>query len=411
MAIGTFIKKCHFLAFMELEPIFSRFNPWWQEKYEAPGIVRETYLQLLFKEAKDKNITFVTGLRRAGKTTLLKQLIQRLIKTSINPESLFFLSLDHSALSSISVLDLVEKYRQMHGLSFKDKIYLFFDEVQYHDNFEKDFKILHDHENVKIFASGSNSLILKDKKAFLTGRNKNIVINPLSFEEYLLFRGISANLSEKQLLNHYFEEYLEYGGMPEYVLTKDPDKVTSLVNNIIYKDIVGKHNLKNTQKIEELFLLLCERVGKRLTYNKLANILNLDTETVSSYISYFEEAFLIYQVNRYASSLNEIVHSPKKIYISDNGIKNVFVGFKDKGALMENLVFLKIKDKRVSYYYENEREIDFMVEIPREKRTIAIEVKYKEKVDEEELESFRTSRFKEKILIQNFDDLKRLEKV
>jgi len=193
--------------------------------------------------------------------------------------------------------------------------------------------------------------------------------------------------------------------MPEYVLTNDPEKAVSLVNNIIYKDIIGKHNLKNAKKIEELFLLLCERVGKRLTYNKLANVLGLDVETVSSYISYFEEAFLIYQVNRYARSLNEIVKSPKKIYIADNGIRCIFVGSKDKGALWENLVFLSLKEQKVSYYYENDREIDFILELLHGKRILAFEAKYKENPDDKELKFFMNSRFKEKFLIKNQNDL------
>lgn len=396
---------------MELDLIFSRFNPWWQDEYKVEGIIREHYINLLLTETKEKNITFVTGLRRVGKTTLLKQLIHQLIKQKIDAKHILFISLDHSALANVSILDLVEKYRQFIGLSFKEKIYLFFDEIQYHDNFERDIKVLHDNENVKIFASGSNSLILKDKNAFLTGRNKNIIINPLSFEEYLLFKGLSIVSSEKQLIKKYFEDYLELGGMPEYVLTNDPEKITSLVSNIIYKDIVGKHNIKNAKKIEELFLLLCERIGKRLTYNKLANILSIDAETVSSYISYFEEAFLVYSINRYAASLNEVVHSPKKIYLADNGIRSVFVGFKDKGALWENLVFSKIRGKKVSYYYENEHEIDFIVEIQQKRECIAIEAKYKENLEKEELEFFKNSKFKKKLIVQYLEDFNKIEEL
>ncbi len=396
---------------MEHETIFSRFNPWWYEEYKLIGIIRETYLKTLIKEAGEKHVTFITGLRRVGKTTLLKQLIYTLIEKGVDKSRIFFLSFDHSGLAQDSILDLVEKYRQIKGISFKEKIYLIFDEIQYHDGFEKDIKVLHDNENVKIFASGSNSLILKDRQAFLTGRDKNIIINPLSFEEFILFKGLRSSESEPQLTMHYFEEYFELGGMPEYVLTKEPEKITSLVSSIIYKDIVGKHNLKNAKKIEELFLLLCERVGKRVTYNKLANILGIDMETISAYISYFEETYLIYHINRYAPSLNEMIKSPKKIYIADNGIRNVFVGFKDKGALWENLIFLNIKDEKVYYYYEHEHEIDFIVKKPSEKRAIAIEAKYKETIDEHELKFFINSPFSDKILVQTIMDLKKAKQL
>lgn len=394
---------------MELEQIFYRFNPWWTEPFSAPGIVRENYVQKLLKEAEKKHITFVIGLRRVGKTTILKQVIARLID-KIKPQHILFLSLDHSALAPFSLLQLVEKYREVHGIPFKEKIFLFFDEVQYHEKFEQDMKILHDHENVKIYASGSNSLLLKDKKAFLTGRNVQRVINPLTFDEVLLFKGIKISAGEKQLQQKHFLEYLEQGGMPEYILTNDPEKITSLVNNIIYKDIVGKHNIKNVKKIQELFLLLCERVGKRLTYNKLANILGIDVETVSSYLSYFEETFLIYQVPRYAKSLNEIVKSPKKIYIADNGLRTVFVGGRDLGALWENLVFLQFKEKKVSYFFENEKEIDFIIESP-PKHCFAVEAKLKEEINDEERKLLEKAPCKEKMLVRTLNDLKKVQDI
>ena len=182
------------------------------------------------------------------------------------------------------------------------------------------------------------------------------------------------------------------------------------MNNIIYKDIVGKHKIKNVAKIQELFLLLCERVGKRLTYNKLANILGIDVETASSYISYFEETFLIYQVPRYAKSLNEVVKSPKKIYIADNGLRTVFVGGKDRGALWENLVFLQFKDRKVRYFFEKEREIDFIVEIfP--KRCLAVEAKLKENITTEDTKTLEAAPCKEKMLVSTLADLQKIQQL
>ncbi len=392
---------------MELEQIFYRFNPWWTEPFPVPGIIRENPLGELLKEAEKKEITFVTGLRRVGKTTLLKQVIAHLLH-QVKPRHILFLSLDHSALMSFSLLELVERYREIHALAAREKIYLFFDEVQYHEKFEQDLKVLYDHENVKIFASGSNSLLLKDKKAFLTGRNVQRVINPLTFEEFLLFKGLKISGEDKQVRQKFFLQYLEQGGMPEYILTGDQEKITSLVSNIIYKDIVGKHNIKNAAKIQELFLLLCERVGKRLTYNKLANVLGIDVETVSSYLSYFEETFLIYQVSRYTKSFNEAVKSPKKIYIADNGFRTVFIGARDYGALWENLVFLQFKEKKVRYFLKDEKEIDFIVELyPR--RCIALEAKFKESISEEEEKTLNLAPCKEKTIVRTLFDIQKIK--
>ncbi len=385
-----------------MEEILIQFNPWWEGKFQAESIKRNKYLDLFLNEAQEKQITIITGLRRVGKTTLIKQTIEELLKEKPG-KNILFISLEHPIFDNHSILEIVEQFRTINGLTRKEKIYLFFDEIQYKNDFERELKILHDHENVKIFISGSNSLILKDTKAFLTGRNKVFLVEPLDFDEFLLFNNIEIKKSDFHLYKKHFLNYLEFGGMPEYVLTKNKGKITSLVDDIIYKDIVGKHGVKNVNKLRELFLLLCERVGKRMSYNKIANILGIKVDSVINYISYFEEVFLIYQVSRFAKSLNEVIRSPKKIYISDIGIKNVFVGFKDLGALFENLVFLKIKSQNPKYYYENSKEVDFIV------GKKAIEVKFKEKVEKEEvafLESLRG--FKKKSIIQNYEDFSKL---
>jgi len=306
------------------------------------------------------------------------------------------MSLEHPIALETSILDFVESFRKIHGIPKKDKIYLFFDEVQYKEGFERELKILNDNENVKIFASGSSASLIKDKKAFLTGRHNDILVEPLDFKEFLIFKNIKIKESEKYLYDKHFKEYMELGGMPEYVLKEDSEDIINLVDDIIYKDIVGKHNIKNTKSIKELFLLLCERSGKNLTYNKLSKVLGLNVDTVKDYISFFEEAFLIHLVYKHERSLNARIKSPKKIYIADVGIRNVFTGFKDFGAVFENLVFLKIKDKNPRYYYENNKEIDFIY------NNTAVEAKFK-KPTKEELKTLEQSKFKNKIVAKNWE--------
>lgn len=265
--------------------------------------------------------------------------------------------------------------------------------------------MLYDNENVRLFVSSSSASILKDKKAYLTGRNFILEVNPLDFEEFLLFKKINIKKSEKYLYKKYFKDYLNIGGMPEYVLKEDPTIITQLINDIITKDIILKNDLKNKEKIFEFFNLLCERVGKRLTYSKLASILKIKEETVSEYLSYFVENYLVYIIYKKSENLNEKIFSPKKIYISDGGIRNIFVGFKDLGALFENLVFLRIRDKNPSYFMENEKEIDFIV------NNTAIEVKFKEKIIDSEIDFFNKSKFNKKLLIKDYEDFEKLEEI
>jgi predicted AAA+ superfamily ATPase len=168
------------------------------------------------------------------------------------------------------------------------------------------------------------------------------------------------------------------------------------MDGIITKDIITRYGVRNPDILRRLLLLLAERVGKRMTYNKLSKVLGVTPDTVKQYVGYLEETYLIRTVSRHARSLNERIFSPKKVYMTDVGIKTVLTGYRDKGSLAENLVFLKLdkeEDKEIFYYHEGSREIDFVYG-----RT-AVEVKYKDNLDERDLKPLVTSRFKKKILI------------
>ncbi|NOX71544.1 MAG: ATP-binding protein [Candidatus Micrarchaeota archaeon] len=384
-----------------LKEIFYQFNPWWEGDFKAPGIVRKKYVNELISEMKNDSVKVITGLRRVGKTTIIKQTISNLLET-IDPKTILFLSMEHPAFDNATILEIVRNFRKINSLERKIRIYLFLDEIQYKQDFQREIKILHDNENAKIILSGSNSLILADKRAYLTGRSKRMLIEPLDFEEFLEFRGLKAKKAEEYLLERWFDDYLKTGGMPEFVLSGDEERLISLVDDIIYKDIAARRGVRNVAKLRELFILLCERVGKRMSYNKLARILGVKVDTVIDYVSYFRETYLIYTVGRCARSLNERVKSPKKIYIADSGIRNIFTGLRDKGALFENLVFLLLKENNPCYYYENGKEIDFIV------NKTAIECKYSKKPDVDRENILENTPFKKGMVISSYTDIKKL---
>jgi len=337
----------------------------------------------------------------------MKQLIHNLIeKSKIDPSLILFIPLDDPVFVSKSISEIIESFRKINSHSFDKKIFLFFDEISYKDDFSRELKVINDNQNVKIFASGSNSLKLMDKKAFLTGRVFNMRVYPLNFEEFLRFRSISISEKDHHLKEKYFEEYLKIGGMPEYVLSNNPDFITELIDDLIYKDIARTFNLKNINKLKEIFILLCERIGGKISYNKLSKILGIDKETAAEYISYFQQTFLFNLVPKYSKSLNERIYSQKKVYICDNGIKNVFSGFRDIGSLFENYIHIELSKrfKDIFYFYENNKEIDFII---REglKKEIAIEVKFRD-IEKKDIEVLEKSKFKNKLLIQNYKDIK-----
>lgn len=386
------------------DDVYYQYNPWWEEDIGLEGvIVRSEYLSRMEKVFEDRAIVILTGLRRVGKTTLLKLLIKQLIQKGIAPKHVFYISLDDYSLEKKSIIDIVAEYRKIQKIHMEEKIYLFLDEVTYKDQFHRQLKNLYDQQNVKIYASSSSSSVLKDKKAFLTGREIVLEVLPLDFDEYCDFKGLRIKKSEAYLKESHFEEYLKTGGMPEYVLKLDREYLTTLVDDVIYKDIVAFHGIKNPQGIKDFFALLMERAGKQVSINKIANILKFSPDTAKRYLQMFEETYLVHLVPRYGK-LNERILSPKKIYAADLGIRNLLTGFRDKGALFENYVYLVIKSLEPRYIYQNGIELDFYT---RDKALI--EVKYGSQLTEKQQELFNKTEARKKLIIENIHDIETLK--
>ena len=376
-----------------MKDVLYQFNPWWETSFKTETMNRDRYIRQLKAEMDTRDIVFLTGLRRVGKTTIMHQLIEHLLENT-DASKILYTSLEHPQFLRYTLLDILKEYRSAHGLERKEKVYLFFDEIHMKEGFERDLKVLYDMENVKIFVSGSSSLVMRHDGSFLTGRYRRIGVEPFSFTEFLRFKGLNIKESEAYLYETHLHDYMKTGGMPEYVQRRDPKYLLEMMESIIYKDIVARYHLRNPEVLKTLLLLLAERVGKKTTYNKLSKILGVASDTVKQYISYFEETFLLYQVPKCARSLNERVYSPKKIYFADVGMKNVITGFKDIGSVAENLVFLKLKQEGdVCYSYSNGREVDFI------QGDTAIEVKFKEDIEHRELDALQGAETKRKLLI------------
>lgn len=388
-----------------MEELFYKANPWWETTYSFDGIGREKYLSQLENYFNNRDIVFLTGLRRVGKTSILKNFIALLIQNkNIESKHIFYISLDLLALNDMSITDIIKEYKKLHKIPSAQKVILFLDEVTAKENYQQELKNIYDlEENIKIYASSSSASLLKDKNAYLTGRQRIIEVLPLDFSEYLLFKNVVIKKSDSYLYESYFEEYMCDGGMPEFVLTGDINYIQNLIDNIIYKDIIAYHNIKNESVIKDFFKLLMERSGKQLSLNKMAKILSIGVDSARRYLSYFEDTYLIYTVEKYGK-LNERLNNPKKIYAGDVGLKNVVTGFRDKGAIFENLVFLKIKHLHPSYVYEDGIELDFMTE-----NKILIEVKYNSVLNKNQEKLFNKTNAEKKLIIDSIDSFLHLD--
>jgi len=233
-----------------MEEILYKSNPWWEEKYIFNGISRNRYLQKLDNLLHNKDIIFLTGLRRVGKTSILKNFISVLInEKDIEPKHIFYITLDLIALSDMTIGEIIKEYKKLHKIPSSQKLYIFLDEVTSKENYQQELKNIYDIEDIKIYASSSSASLLKDRNAYLTGRQRVIEVMPLDFEEYLIFKNITIKKSDAYLKESYFEEYMSDGGMPEYVLTGDISYIQNIIDNIIYKDIIAYHNIKNESVI------------------------------------------------------------------------------------------------------------------------------------------------------------------
>lgn len=390
-----------------MKDLLFQYNPWWENDYPEEDLKpREKYLEDLRKYLDFKHIIILTGLRRVGKTSLMKLIINELISKNIEADHILYISLDDYLLRHNSILEIINEFRELHKIKIEEKVYLFFDEVTYKENYHVQLKNIYDSQNAKIFVASSSSSKLGDKKANLTGRAITVEINPLDLNEYLSFKKIDVKKRDSQLLKSYFNDYVKTGGLPENVLNPSREYLMNLVDNIIQKDITAFYGLKNHQVLRDYFTLLMERGGKQLSINKIGKILNISPDTSKRYLSYFESTYLIYLLPRWGKT-NQQIMSAKKIYTSDLGVKYLFMGSRDLGSYFENYIYLKLKNRKKLYYlYENKTEIDFYTN-----DKILIESKFYSELNSKQNELFQSYPAKKRILIDSIDKLYLLDEI
>lgn len=346
-----------------MEEILYLLNPWWENKKFPIGISREKYLKQLKLNLLHKRAVLLVGSRRVGKTTLLYQLIDYLLRTKkINPKYILYVLLDHPRFRGLSIAEIVRRFRAFHNLSRDKKLYLFFDEVQYSKNWEQETKALIDTENVKVFLSGSASSLIFQKSSFLTGRYTKIKVEPLDFKEFLQFKKAKIGKTENYKYEKWLLDYLQVGGYPEYVLKQNPEYFADLIEGIIFKDIVNLYKIRNPELIRDLLLLLADRNGHQTSFTKLSKILNVSVDTVREYINYIKQSFILDEIQRHSPTRSKRIYAAKKFYLNDNGLLLHLQGRFNQGAAAERTLFKFLQENYgfVNFYYENKLEIDFI---------------------------------------------------
>ena len=334
---------------------------------------REAYLKKLLPWLKSPEIVALTGIRRSGKSTLLLQIIDHLLRGGVSKENILYINFEEPIFETKASLSFLQEVYQTYLEHFnpRGRIYLFLDEVQLAKKWERFAVSLYDRKDpVKIFVTGSSVKFLQnDVSTLLSGRYLSEIIYPLNFAEFLDFNKVKYHGITTTEITHFLLEYLNYGGFPRVVLEKDKEQKTKLLqeyyNTIVERDIIFRHKLDNDRSVKELLLYLFANLGNLFSTYSLEKTLGMPAENIRRYLSFFEEAFLLGSVDFFSYKITQQIRQPKKIYCADTGLANA-VGFRfseNRGRLLENLVYnhLRQKNKQI-YYWKNEAaEVDFVV--------------------------------------------------
>ena len=335
------------------------------------GTVREERAEI------DINIPFaiiLSGIRRCGKSTLLRQIIKK-------HKNFYYFNFEDSRAVDFSINDF-EKLDQIFHEQYGESNYYYFDEIQNIPKWEIYVRRLIDLKKHVTITGSNASLLSKELGTRLTGRHLTHEIFPFSFNEFLAIEKKEANINS-------FDDYLSEGGFPEYIKYKRPDILQILLNDLINRDIATRYKIRSQKQLKELAIYLLTNVGKRFTYNSLKKNFKFGSvNSVISFMSYFEDAYLIFTIPKFDYSYKKSLVNPKKVYSIDNGliIRNSASFFDDKSRLLENLVFINLRKKyKEILYFQDKNECDFIIKSG-SKIIQAVQVSYELNNDNKERE-------------------------
>jgi len=312
---------------------------------------------------KGNEIVIITGIRRSGKSSFLKIISRRLA------DKFVYITFDDIRMADFEIKnfeDIESIVSEIFGI--KTKIIYLLDEIQNVQLWEKWVNNLYA-RGIKVFVTGSNSNLLSSEiSTFLTGRNRVIKIYPFSFKEFLRFNKINSEYkttNDKEIIIQGFREYFEIGGFPLIIKNKDLELSKQYFEDIFYKDIINRYNIKKTKEYKDLALYLFTNVAKKYSYSTLKTISGIKSlSMIKNYIDYLKNSFLAFTINRFDYSMKKQIVSSSKIYSADNSfLKTIAFNFSENlGVRLENLVFLSLKRRgKEIYYHFDKHECDFVI--------------------------------------------------
>lgn len=357
-----------------------------------PEIIERDIYQKIKPYISTSKAIVVTGIRRCGKTLLMKYIYE-----TISSKNKIFLDLENPIsrkdFEEVNYDTILAHFQNL-GIDLNKKAYIFLDEIQNVKSIPSMVKYLSDHFNIQFFLTGSASFYLKNLfSESLAGRKFIFEMSTLNFSEFLKFKDVSLNLAKNnnaidkilyERFKPYWKEYLEFGSFPEVVLESNPLKKKSLTNDIFtsyfQKEVEQLSDFRRTNLVRDLIIILASESGNLINIEKIANTLGVNRLTVEEWISFLEGTYLINLVSPYSKSRIISIRKAKKIYFVDWALARNITEI-SKGQIFENMIFNQIKSQGDIYYFRKKTgvEIDFILRkrdiIKGSTKTIAMEVK------------------------------------
>lgn len=334
-------------------------------------IARSRYLKQIIPFIDKPVIKVVTGIRRCGKSTFLKLVYTTLLEKGINKENILFINKDSFEFDSLTNYQQLVTYVKKCFANIEGKKYLFIDEVQEIESWEKALSGFLTDNVADLYITGSNSRMLSSELAtYISGRYIEIKMYTLTFSEFLQFR----NVKESEKMESEFALFMRYGGFPgihhmEYDDEVIDQYISSIYNTILLKDVVARNGVRDIALLERISKFTADNCGNITSSKKIADFLKSQrlkgsVDTVQNYLNMLTSAFIFYKSNRFDIKGKRLLEIHEKYYAGDIGLKHSLLGYKmnDISGHLENIVYLEMLSRgyKVNIGKYNDLEIDFI---------------------------------------------------
>lgn len=349
-------------------------------------IKRENYINEIKKFMNKPIVKVITGMRRSGKSMILKLISQELIENGVDKKNIIEINFESLMFSELTEFKKLYTYIMEKAQELQGKIYIFLDEIQEVKYWEKAINSLMVDLDCDIYITGSNANLLSSELAtYIAGRYVEIKVYPLSFKEYIEFAKVE-NPSQTLSNEEYFEQYLKFGGLPA-IHNFDYDKDTiyqyleDIYNSVLLKDVIARNGIRDIELLERIVLYVLDNIGNTFSAKNISDFLKsqgrkLSRETVYNYLKAMENAYIISRVQRYDIKGKAILETQEKFYLTDLGLRHTKLGYRanDIAGYLENIIYLELLRRKyiVNIGKLGTKEIDFIGSLRDEKLYIQV---------------------------------------